>query len=135
MKLRLTSAVLFSALAAVACSSTDGTGTGTDDLKNHKSPVCDPLKCPANEHWSTTKCECVADCTASWACTPDEHWDADACKCVPNPVCDPNVCPADQHWSSTACACVANCTEMWLCVQGDQWDPDLCKCVPSTTSK
>jgi len=87
MKLRLTSAVLFSALAlaAVACSSTDGTGTGADDLSsNRKGPVCDPLKCPANEHWSTKKCECVADCTEMWMCVEGEHWDGDACKCVPD---------------------------------------------------
>jgi hypothetical protein len=133
MKLRMTSVVIFSALAlsAIACSSADTTGTGNDDLNGH--PVCDPLKCSANEHWSSKKCKCVADCTEMWACTPDEHWDADACQCVANVVCDPLVCKSGEHWSSTLCACVADCTEMWMCVQGDHWDGDACKCVPDVT--
>jgi hypothetical protein len=78
MKLLIT--CLFLTLGAAACSSATDTGSGENDLK----VVCDPLKCPAGEHFSTTKCKCVADCTIMWECTANEHWDADACKCVPN---------------------------------------------------
>jgi len=101
--MKLVISCLFLAIAAAACSSASvDTGTDQNDLKG----VCDPLKCPANEHFSTKKCKCVADCTEMWACTTNEHWDADACKCV------------------------ASCTEMWMCTANEHWDSSACKCVP-----
>lgn len=131
MKLRMTSAVIFSALAlgAVACSSAGGTASGTDDLNGN--PVCDPLKCPDGEHFSQKKCECVDNCKQIdiVACAPGSHWDIDTCQCVPDVVCDPLKCASGEHWSSTQCECVATCTEMWMCIQGEHWDADACKCV------
>jgi hypothetical protein len=85
----------------LACASSLVCGAGCDFEVTGRCPVCDPLVCPAGEHWDSTQCKCVPGCSTAADCSgplPD--------LCM---VCDGggNGCA---HWACVAGACqVAYC--------------------------
>jgi hypothetical protein len=98
-------------MAVVACGGADNPSVGqtAEDLASASGPICDPLVCPAREHWDLKLCKCVPNPICDpLVCPPREHWDLNLCKCVPNPICDPLVCPPLEHWDLNLCKCVPN---------------------------
>jgi hypothetical protein len=86
----------------LACPSSLACGGGCDFAVTGRCPVCDPIKCPAGESFSTTLCECVpVGCTTAAQCS--------------GPL--PQICElcgdggaACAHWS-----CVAGQCEIAIC--------------------
>ena len=51
------------------CPSSLTCGGGCDFEVTGRCPVCDPLVCPAGEHWDLTLCQCVPTCATAADCT------------------------------------------------------------------